>query len=531
MKDSSICSNDAYGGCNLPKYKDYDECILHCTKEQAQKDYHMSMQTLDDFKKQLIVYIANSIIKSNSKEFEHDDIYKYFGVSSSIKQNELSKIKIIEDKLKNTTVVFNFIAFPVRDSRDDWDYKIVLNKLGKIHFNYCKFYLPYLEIENTQCFFQDCEFYDNWSIKNYNLLTNQSNVIYQMCKFHNGISAAGSKPQDERLQLTESQFSDCDFGKELVLEYVDIKVPLFNNRGHYKGSAKYLKVYHCNIDSRFVLNQYSIDNIEMQSSIFSDKFELKSNCSKEFSIDNCNFDSIADFYDSSFEKFNIRKSIFSNFTGFEECKFGNKEKLDKEDFISKFEYVTFLNKINFRNTTFNNGLDVAHANFTEEPSFLNAEIEPLYTTRETFRSIKHSFDSIGNYLDANKYFALEMKKYKEELTINKGKKTEKLIFWLNENISDFGQDYSKPLRLFIYSTILFYLITLGFEYRHFLINDPNIYDSVKSFYLAVNSFALTIMPFKNLLAKNIEFISLFFSLWYSILIWQTLVAVKRFTRR
>jgi uncharacterized protein YjbI with pentapeptide repeats len=523
MKNSSQCSNNAYQGCTLPKYEDYNECILHCSKENTKKDYHMTSIMRDNFKNELINYIVKSIPESSYTIPSIDEEV----IINSIKQSNVESSEHIQKILKDATIVFNFIEFPTRDERDQEDYEPILNLLGKIHFNYCKFYLPYLNLKNIQCFFQDCEFFDSWSIYNYDILQNQSNVIYQMCKFHNGISAAGSKPEIERLQLSHSQFSDCDFSKELILEYVDIKAPLFNNSGYYKGNTKYLKVYHCNVDKRFVLNQYCIENIEMQSSIFRDKFEFKSNCSKEFSIDNCNFDSIADFYDSSFEKFIIKKSIFSNFTGFEECKFGNKEKLDNEGFISKFEYVTFLNKINFRNTIFNNGLDVAHANFIEEPSFLNAKIEPLYTTRETFRSIKHSFDSVGNYLDANKYFAMEMQKYKEELSINNGKRSEKLVFWLNEKISNFGQDYTRPIFIFIGSAILYYLIfcisNIDFKY-----NIPSFITTPNDL---LNNFAKSIMPFKSFLTNGIEFISLVFSIWYSILIWQTLVAVKRFTRR
>lgn len=37
------------------------------------------------------------------------------------------------------------------------------------------------------------------------------------------------------------------------------------------------------------------------------------------------------------------------------------------------------------------------------------------TDRETFRIIKHSFDAVGNHIEANKYFAHEMQACRREL--------------------------------------------------------------------------------------------------------------------
>lgn len=531
MTDNTTCSITGYDGCILPKYTEHGECILHCSKKEAQNDYHRSSAMLDEFKKQLIVYIADSIVKSSQEEIVHDEIYKYFGISSSIKIMEASRVRLVATKLKESTIVFNFIAFPVRDGRDNWDYEPILKKIGKIHFNYCKFYLSHLDLKESQCFFQDCEFFDNWYIQDYALLQNQSNVIYQMCTFHEGTSAAGREVQEERLSLTNSQFSDCKFGKELVLEYVDVAVPLFNNGDYFEGSVEFLKVYHCTFEKRFTFNKYSIDTVNMQSSVFSGKFEFRKNLVQEMEITNCNYKDIAAFYESSFVKFKIEQGIFEDFAGFEGSSFGQKWTEANKKLVARFEYVTFKNEVNFRNTHFNDGLDIAHANFDSEPKFLNAEIDITFTTRETFRSIKHSFDSIGNYLDANKYFALEMKKYKKELENPGSRKQEKILFWFNEKISDFGQDYWRPIRIFLYSALVYFVLYLGYEYRWLYIINPTISETATLVSKYANMFALSIMPFKKMLTEGMEFISLIFYIWYSILIWQTIVAVKRHTRR
>ncbi len=536
MTDKDLCSITGYKGCTLPKYDGYNECVLHCSKEKAQKDYHMNRDTLAEFKKYLMAYIADMITSSSkfkSTKLDVEDLYKYFKISSSMQKFDEKKKTIVENLLKESKIVFNYIAFPVRDERDDEDYKAILNKLGRIHFNYCKFYLSWIEITESECFFQDCEFFDSWYIHDYALLSNQSNVIYQMCTFHEGASAAGREVKEERLSLNNSQFSDCNFRKELVLEYVDVKAPLFNNGDYFKGSAKYLKVYHCTFEeeSRFVLNQFNIEIVNMQSSVFHDKFEFKNNCINEFVLDNCNFKSISDFYGTHFKNFKAKKAIFDDFTGFEECEFGKENEIANKEYIAEFKYVTFLNTINFRNTHFYDGLNITHANFSTQPNFLNAVLDPVFTDRETFRSIKNSLDSVGNYLDANKYFALEMQKYKDELSTQEGKKAEKVLFFFNEKISNFGQDYWRSLRIFLYSAFIYFVLYLGYEFNWLYSINPTVSEIATFTSKYANMFALSIMPFKKMLTEGMEFISLLFYIWYSILIWQTIVAVKRHTRR
>ncbi|WP_404419571.1 hypothetical protein [Marinospirillum sp.] len=83
-----------------------------------------------------------------------------------------------------------------------------------------------------------------------------------------------------------------------------------------------------------------------------------------------------------------------------------------------FEYVTFHTHATFRGAKFLGGLDLDRANFSDEANFLGVDVDGgdvSKTTRETYRLIKHSFDSIGNHLEANKFFAKEMDKYHKEL--------------------------------------------------------------------------------------------------------------------
>ena len=87
------------------------------------------------------------------------------------------------------------------------------------------------------------------------------------------------------------------------------------------------------------------------------------------------------------------------------------KKSEKNNFNekAKFEYVTFEKAVSFRGSNFPQGLAFEKANIADSVNFHGVSgLDPGNTQRETFRIIKHSFDKIGNYLEANKYYAKEM---------------------------------------------------------------------------------------------------------------------------
>lgn len=520
-------------GCNLQKVAGFDECILHCSKEKMSSNYHSHFTEFNNFYIQLCEYIVDEIFKNT----EETIFFNQTNIRSILKNDSLHpdiqrELPEILENLKSKTVVFMHVAFPIYDSREFFNYMPMLQKLGKIWFNYCKFYTGYIELPSTECFFQDCEFFENWSLYDYPVLKNINNVIYQQCHFHNRVSASGSESDDERFKLTHQQFNNCHFHKELALEYIDAKEPIFGDSDELRSNIKSLKVYHSNFEKRFVLNDYTIESVYFENSVFDEKFEFKYNRVNAFEIDDCNFKKIADFFETTFEKFKIHKSIFDNFTGFELCKFGKETDSKNRDHIALFEYVTFSNFVNFRNTHFYSGLDIDNINLKDSPNFLNTEIGFSNTTRETFRIVKNSFDKIGNHIDANHFFALEMKKYKEELSKQDDKNAEKFVFWFNEAISEFGQNYVRPIGIFIALSLLFYMLTVGYEKEWLYVFNEPVNQTIRCITGFLNGLAKSLLPFDSkLLKKGMEFISLLFYITFSILMWQIIVAVKRHTKR
>ncbi|MCP5061603.1 MAG: hypothetical protein GY936_03960 [Ignavibacteriae bacterium] len=472
--------------CNLDVHDGYDECILHCSKNGL--DF---FKIRTDFYKSLEDYVANNSIDGNA--FCH----------------------------------FSRITFPKPDIQSKINYAKILNKLKQVHFDNCHFFTSYIESSDPEFFFQDCIFHERWSVFNAPILKNVNGVLYQNCTFHKEVS---SYSEDDGKYVIDSQlFNDCEFKENIEFGNVEFKSPIFNNTDDIDLNIESLHLIDCILKEKFILNRCNINSFFMEDTIFESKFEFKKNIVSDFKIFNTNYFKVVDTFETKFGKFNIKKSIFDDFVGFEKCSFG--ENVDSENkYIAKFTYATFLSFVNFRNTNFCSGLDIENINLKESPNFLNTNINEKYSNRETFRIIKSSFDKIHNYIEANRYFTYEMQKYKEELK-GSNKTQEKLMLFLNEKISNYGQSYIRPIFYMIATSIIYYLLILGYENNILYEIHPSINGTLEKISSFVNNVSKNILPFSKLLKSGMEFVSLVFYIIFASLIWQTLVAVKRHTRR
>ena len=479
----SICSINE---CNLDVYDGYDECILHCSKSEL--DF---FKIRFDFYNSLEDYVANNSIGGN--DFCH----------------------------------FFRIAFPKPDIQSKINYAKILNTLKQIHFDNCHFFTSYIESSGSELFFQDCIFHERWSVFNAPVLKNVNGVLYQNCIFHKEVS---SYSEDDGKYVIDSQlFNDCEFKKKIEFGNVEFKSPIFNNTDDIDLNIESFHLIDCILKDKFILNRCNIKSFFMEDTVFESKFEFKQNVVSDFAVFNTNYFKVVDTFETKFGKFNIKKSIFEDFVGFEKCSFGKSDEPDKE-YESKFIYATFLSFVNFRNTNFYSGLDIENINLKEAPNFLNTKINEKYSNRETFRIIKSSFDKIHNHIEANRYFVYEMQKYKEELK-GTNKTQEKLILFLNEKISNYGQSYIRPTSYMIAASIIYYLLILGYENNILYEIYPSINGALEKISSFVNNVSKNILPFSKILKSGMEFVSLLFYIIFASLIWQTLVAVKRHTRR
>lgn len=507
VRMSNLCLQE---GCSISAYDGMSECILHCKKSEYSVDFHKT-GFLRDFNSELIIYIAQQLSQYHSKDtaLPYEDLVKYF--TNGIDQIAEANREVFLDNIKSHAVVFNNIYFPSRDSRDSFDYVKTLQKISQIHFNYCEFQVGWIDLLDSEIFFQDCIFHNRWSLNNFKVLKNVDDVLYQCCTFKNDVI---SSSEDGKFVLEATQFKDCKF-KSIRLEDTVFKQKIFKNDLAFGGSIDSVDIFDCIFEDKFVLTRHTIQNFKLQNIVFRDEFEFMHNKEVDYFVDNTRFEKQVYCYKTFFSNFWIQDSIFYDFVGFERCQFNSSASHE----TAYFQDVTFLSFLNFRDAQFHSGLDMRGANLKEYPNFLGAYIEPKNTDKETFRIIKHSFDKVGNTIEANKYFAHEMKKERREVSWSENPE-KKIILGFNHIVSNFGQSYFLPL-FWIFVLVVF----------HFFISMAMDKYQTPDFINFLNVIVRNITPFKRFLSEGKEFVSLIFLIGYSTLIYQFIVAVKRITKR
>lgn len=155
------------------------------------------------------------------------------------------------------------------------------------------------------------------------------------------------------------------------------------------------------------------------------------------------------------------------------------ERLSQDSRYLQFNNMEIFNNINFRkiefqNTYFNDfNADELKYNFKiEKTSFLGAnfnsvswgDISKIDTPRDTFRELKYVHDEQKDYINADNFYVEEMKRHKNDLLQESTENwrihwKDKLIFLINEKLSNFGTDWLLSVMWYILVTVLFILLT------------------------------------------------------------------------
>lgn len=449
-------------------------------------------------------------------------------------------------RLKATAGVFNILktknfhihhaGFP--GGREGEEIIKILEHFRSIHFSQCQFNLSSIDLKLTNVSFFDCLFSTTYEVLNIKLRAEYSydDCLYQHCKFEGNL-LCGIDDEKHKTVIQHPLFSNCSFAKNIELRNTELKGYLFDPDPRYPTRLGSLIAKNCIFQSGTYLNIKNImSKAVFRSCLFKGKFEFKKNKIDNLFIDDCNFEKVADFNGSSFQRFNINKSIFSTFAGFENCTFGSSHlehtitirKAKPHRMTAHFSHVTFLEHSSFRSARFEEGLNIEKINTIEPPNFHETYVSFKRTNKETFRIIKHSLDAHGAHIEANKYFALEMKKHQQEKTLNFW---DGLIYKANGLTSNFGQSYLRAITCIIILSVVFSLLTVGQDSNLLYKIHPPANDGLRLISDLLNNFALGFLPFKQFLRPGMEFLSLLFYIMFGVLIWQTIVSMKRLIRR
>lgn len=305
-------------------------------------------------------------------------------------------------------------------------------------------------------------------------------------------------------------------------------------------------------------NNVKIDKFICVNSIFEKKVEIKESKIQNIDLSNTKFKDLADFYKTEFYDTNFHKTTFEDISVFTEATFHE---------IVDFEYTTFKELALFRKTKFKKTVNFEDSIFKVEANFL--DISASMANRETARIIKNSFEKQSNIIEANKFYALEMKEREKELgkDIKNGKNFfEWLIFKAHEISSNHSQDWVLALLWIIaigllYTTFSFcslstclnsintslmmISISLASIYNLHFYGESKYKRYTKYIYLLllfINYIALTkdvtlsclasrISPFSALSNNDPIALGLLFKVTIAYLIYQFVVSVRQNTRR
>lgn len=567
------------------------KCILHIEKSDYRIDFE-ERGFLNKFYKSLIDYIIDSnyeyiknyiddITKITNMLYYHTEQQLKGNVKSYLQNNEGYHIESINEHLdsffKNETIIFEQIFFPTYDARDKFNYMKIIKKLKKIHFDTCKFKAKFFDLTDIEVFFQDCEFFDSYSILNSDILKNESNIIYQNCVFHQDVSI--SKVNDEGNKINHTLFSDCKFKKDLKAEKIEFEKGIFNNTEFDKflDDKEYLEInkleiIKCIVKNNFIFRGYTVNKIDLTDTVFEQDVKVKiqfCDIKEEAIFYNTKFKDLADFYQTKFKKVDFGRTDFEKISVFSECEFY----CDVD-----FKYTKFLGKSIFRDTVITGELDLRNSIFDDEANFLDITSkkrkksykdeyigdsqEIKVSNRETARIIKNFYDSSNNIIEANKFYALEMEKRKYELNeaLTEGYFKfilEYIIFKIHDLSSNHSQDWLLSLLWIINITFMYIIFTSANNYHNnvlattffysivwilFIFQNPRFlikmilifYTLIFTFFslLSIDIVAEKINPFSIMTNKSpMTFDLLIYKITIAYLIYQFIISIRQNTRR
>lgn len=316
-----------------------------------------------------------------------------------------------------------------------------------------------------------------------------------------------------------------------------------------------------------------------------------SNISRELEFNNCKFEykftiskkkeKITSFIGCTFQELILQDVDIKNTIKFEKCEIEQflLKNVDFEFIFSfietkvknriELDHVEFSEEAFFNESIIHDKLDFTKTIFYKQKNFYKLKTE--VANRETARIIKDSFEQQNNIIEANKFYALEMKEREKELEeeIKKGKSIfEWLVFKIHGLASNHSQDWLLPIFwilnisilipffklvcfepleiemtifLIMYFYLLIYLVTYSDKYRAITIIISTVLIYMTFYKLSpsinLNSMSSNLNPFSIMIESNgrenkdLDFITLIFKSTIAYLIYQLIISIRQNTRR
>lgn len=515
-------------GCSFEPEHGQDYCILHCEKS-VPYDY----AGFERFKSFFLKYLDQQWKKigerygrkTNALSMPDEEFERAYNILNKELSNLLNEWE--HEKLHSITkkigVHFDIVdvIFP--------SFTYANNRLTEIEylpesiFTRCSYSIPAEAISSPYVQFKNCEFGSFFvAIEELGRCVHEYKFI--KCNFDN-LSLIHSYKKNDRFSEVSPNikctlFRNCKFN-ELFFEigtYSNFTFSLFKNVGN-KTSIEFLRIERSMFPFHLNLNKQICKRISLRSSTFSKSVELSQATLNELALIDCTFEGTVNLGFNIFDSFALENTIFKNIAILEGSQF-------KKDTL--FNNVVFHESVNMRETVFEQKLDLRRSIFNRTLNCLGITIQSKSVGRETYRIIKNSFDTIGNKIEANRFYSKEMSSYRDELCKKQfdwRNWSEIVLTGLNKITSNFGQSYIYPLIWILFFAMLHFQFWkyagTGHYSGHSLLTNINIFITK----------AFPLFGSKGVKNEGFEFLGFLFYLVYSGLIYQFIVALKKHSKR
>jgi hypothetical protein len=536
--------------CKFKVFEEGEHCIFHSDKESwilgdddteaSSKSYFnkkWNKEKVECFWEQLGRYIKY-IIKLENREYKKSQSSMSVGDESPF--NFLNQASICRtfspDGKSNVDIYLRNIKFPpsLASSVASNIFEVKHESVRNLYFAGCHFYDNFVDIARFDA--KDVGINLNFWHSNFkgNLYFDRFNNKY------NNISIEDCEVDGDIAFL--SHFN------EIIIKNTKASSIIINSSPDryqsYAGSFHIKKIIlkQNTAEEIYMYNKINIDTIEISD--FKEQIKTieinRAHIQKKMLLQNLDINGLtiknADFLEDS-------KVILQNLT----MKHFSLLKILQDTKVIMLENVTVnknfrCNKMNFKNTDFNNFNVQKARKLLRDVSFVDSRInilnwgniQEIKAPRNIFRLIKHVYDEEANYIEANKFYSMEMKKHKEQIDKHLWFSSfweEKSLFLVNKIASNFGQSYIRPVGWIVFFALLYSLIIYGNDHNWLMRSNPYLSKVLNTIVHLANYPLKEFKPLEKILKKDFECMSFFFNIIFSVLIWQTIVAVKRHTKR
>lgn len=360
-----------------------------------------------------------------------------------------SKIEYFKNKIYNLLIgqeVYTFVkvVFPNFNMKE-WDSYSV-----KFSFEECIFYCN-IDTNVDIYYFYKCIFYNNISLLENNKTDKYlfgrctffgtihlghgeyKNPIFSYCKFENKstLISENAKFKADIFETMQGEYPssitlyDSEFSGKFNIQDSNAKLNIHIENCIYDEE---FSIYECkNVQTVFVVNSY-----------FNKTLYISNNIIKDLNISQLEIKELSVLGGNNIKKLFCSNVTFQNFISFRKNVFESDVNLSNVNFLKKVSFIDSVIKgsFNLRDTLF---YDEAH--FIDISKYEDKLIPVTVDNRETARKIKDSFEQQNNIIEANRYYAVEMKEREKELEVTKSKNWfEWLIFKVQEVSSNHSQD-------------------------------------------------------------------------------------------